>query len=105
MKKLYQCLDSIEKETAEIEKTGQMPEGLALGEWVYTDGINSFLDKEGEANGFSVEMEILVPSNYEMMDTGSLPLYEKALIRELLTRSFFAQENKEYVRKLLRDME
>ena len=25
-----------------------MPEGLSLGEWVYTDGINSFLDKEGE---------------------------------------------------------
>ncbi len=100
-----ECLDSIEKETAEIEKTGQMPEGLSLGEWVYTDGINSFLDKEGEENGFAVEMEILVPSNYEMMDTGSLPLYEQALIRELLTRSFFAQENREYVRKLLRDME
>lgn len=100
-----ECLDSIEKETAKIEKTGQMPEGLSFGEWVYTDGINSFLDKEGEANGFSVEMEILVPSNYEMMDTGSLPLYEHALIRELLTRSFFAQENREYVRKLLRDME
>ena len=100
-----ECLDSIEKETAEIEKTGQMPEGLALGEWVYTDGINSFLDKEGEEKGFFVEMEILVPSNYEMMDTGSLPLYEKALMRELLTRSFFAEENKEYVIKLLIEME
>lgn len=100
-----ECLDAIERQTTEIEKTGKMPEGLALGEWVYTDGINSFLDNGGEEAGFFAKMEILDPEKYEMMDTGSLPLYEKALIRELLTRSFFAQENKEYVRKLLRDMD
>ena len=100
-----ECLDSIERQTTEIEKTGKMPEGLALGEWVYTDGINAFLDNGGEEAGFFAKMEILDPEKYEMMDTGSLPLYEKALIRELLTRSFFADENREYVKKILRDME
>ncbi len=100
-----ECLDAIEKQTTEIEKTGQLPAGLALGEWVYTDGINAFLDNGGEENGFFVEMEILVPEKYEMMDTGTLPLYEKALIRELMTRSFFAKENREYIRKILRDLD
>ncbi len=100
-----ECLDSIERQTTEIEKTGKMPEGLALGEWVYTDGINSFLDKEGESKGFFVKMEILNPQKYEMMDTGSLPLYEKALMRELLTRSFFAKENREYIKKVLSELE
>ncbi len=100
-----ECLDAIEKQTTEIEKTGQLPAGLALGEWVYTDGINAFLDNGGEENGFFVEMEILVPEKYEMMDTGTLPLYEKALMRELVTRSFFAKENREYIRKILRDLD
>lgn len=100
-----ECLDAIEKQTTEIERTGQLPAGLALGEWVYTDGINAFLDNGGEENGFFVEMEILVPEKYEMMDTGTLPLYEKALIRELMTRSFFAKENREYIRKILRDLD
>ena len=99
-----ECLDYIEKQTTEIERTGKMPEGLSLGEWVYTDGINAFLDAEGEANGFAPQMEIMVQTQYEMMDTGTLPLYEKALIRELLTRSFFAEENKKYVQKLLHEM-
>ena len=100
-----ECLDAIEKQTTEIEKTGQLPAGLALGEWVYTDGINAFLDNGGEENGFFVEMEILAPEKYEMMDTGTLPLYEKALMRELVTRSFFAKENREYIRKILRDLD
>lgn len=96
-----ECLDSIEKQTTEIEQTGQMPAGLTLGEWVYTDGINSFLDAEGEKEGFFVKMEILNPQKYVMLDTGNLPLYEKALLRELLTRSFFAKENLDYLKSLL----
>lgn len=96
-----ECLDSIEKETAEIERTGQMPEGLSLGEWVYTDGINAFLDKGGEENGFFVDMALMDLEKYEMMDTGTLPLYEKALIRELMTRSFFSKSNREYAKKVL----
>lgn len=100
-----ECLDSIERQTTKIEQTGNMPEGLALGEWVYTDGINSFLDNGGEEAGFFVKMEILNPQKYEMMDTGSLPLYEKALMRELLTRSFFAKENREYIKKVLSELE
>ncbi len=100
-----ECLDAIEKQTTEIEKTGQLPAGLSLGEWVYTDGINAFLDNGGEDAGFFVEMEILVPEKYTMMDTGTLPLYEKALMRELVTRSFFAKENREYIKKVLQELE
>ena len=100
-----ECLDSIERQTSEVERTGKLPADLALGEWVYTDGINAFLDNGGEEAGFYVRMEIMDPEKYEMMDTGALPLYEKALLRELLTRSFFAEENKAYVKKVLAEME
>lgn len=100
-----ECLDAIEAQTSEVERTGKLPADLALGEWVYTDGINTFLDNGGEEAGFYVRMEIMDPEKYEMMDTGALPLYEKALLRELLTRSFFAEENKAYVKKVLAEME
>ena len=100
-----ECLDAIEAQTSEVERTGKLPADLALGEWVYTDGINAFLDNGGEEAGFYVRMEIMDPEKYEMMDTGALPLYEKALLRELLTRSFFAKENKAYVKKVLAEME
>ena len=100
-----ECLDAIEAQTSEVERTGKLPADLALGEWVYTDGINAFLDNGGEEAGFYVRMEIMDPEKYEMMDTGALPLYEKALLRELLTRSFFAEENKAYVKKVLAEME
>lgn len=95
-----ECLDAIEKQTAEIEKTGKMPEGLSLGEWIYVDGINAFLDNGGEEKGYFVKMFMLDPKEYYMMDTGTLPLYEQALIRELMTRSFFREEN----RKLAADV-
>ena len=98
------CLDAIERQATEAERTGVLPANIGLGEWVYTDAINDFLDNGGEDDGYYVRMEILDPEKYEMMDTGALPLYEKALLRELLTRSFFAEENKAYVKKVLAEM-
>lgn len=95
------CLDAIEKQTTEIEQSGQMPAGLSLGEWVYVDGINSFLDNGGEENGYFVKMFMLDPTEYLMMDTGTLPLYEQALLRELLTRSVFKEENKKIAAEVL----
>lgn len=96
-----ECLDAIEKQTTEIEKTGQMPNGITQGEWVYTDGINAFLDNSGEEKGYFVKMFMLDPAKYYMMDTGTLPLYEQALIRELMTRSFFREENRALAAEVL----
>lgn len=96
-----ECLDSIEVETSVIEQMGHLPEGLALGEWVYVDGINSFLDNKGEELGFFVNMYMLDTAKYIMLDTGNLELYEAALIRELLSRSVFKEQNMEIARRIL----
>ncbi len=96
-----ECLDSIERETTAIEQVGHLPEGLALGEWVYVDGINSFLDNGGESNGFYADTFRIDVSRYEMLDTGNLQLYEAALIRELLQHSVFGEKNREIARRLL----
>lgn len=96
-----ECLDAIEKQTMEVERTGKMPEGITQGEWVYTDGINAFLDNGGEEKGYFVKMFILDAKRYHMIDTGTLPLYEQALIRELMTRSFFRDENRHLAAQIL----
>ena len=95
------CLDSIERETTVIEKMGHLPESLPLNEWVYTDGINSFLDNGGENEGYHIKMFMLNPSEYEMLDTGNLELYEAAQIRELLINSVFMEKNREIAKRLL----
>ena len=95
------CLDSIERETTVIEKMGHLPESLPLNEWVYTDGINSFLDNGGENEGYHIKMFMLNPSEYEMLDTGNLELYEAAQIRELLINSVLTEKNREIAKRLL----
>lgn len=97
-----ECLDSIERETTVLEQMGHLPESLSLGEWVYVDGINSFLDTTGEELGYFVNMYLLDTGRYEMLDTGNLELYEAALIRELLLHSTFKERNREIVRNLLK---
>ncbi len=96
-----ECLDYIEKQTEQIEKTGILPNQSVMGEWVYTDGINGFLDNGGEKEGFSVQMFLLNPQEYALLDTGNLELYEAALIRELLLHSRFQESNKAVARQIL----
>lgn len=96
-----ECLDYIEKQTALFEKTGYLPNQAVAGEWVYTDGINSFLDNGGEENGFLIRMFLLDPTEYVLLDTGNLELYEAALIRELLLHSRFGKQNREVARQIL----
>lgn len=96
-----ECLDSIERETTVLEQMGHLPESLSLGEWVYVDGINAFLDTTGEELGYFVNMYLLDTGRYEMLDTGNLELYEAALIRELLLHSTFKERNREIVKNLL----
>ena len=97
-----ECLDSIVEELVIIEEQGHLPETLPLGEWVYVDGINSFLDKGGEELGFFANVYLLDTAKYIMLDTGNLELYEAALIRELLSRSVFKEQNMEIARRILK---
>ena len=80
---------------------GHLPESLPLNEWVYTDGLNSFLDNGGENEGYHIKRFMLDPSEYEMLDTGNLELYEAAQIRELLINSVFMEKNREIAKRLL----
>lgn len=93
------CMDFIERETARIEQTGQMPAYLSAGEWIYADGINSFLDSAPE-NTCTLKM-FLKDTADELWDTGTLPLYEQAQIRALLTHSSGAEENRRIAREVL----
>ncbi len=93
------CMDFIERETARIEKTGQMPRRLSVGEWVYVDGINAFLDSVPE-NTYALNM-FLKSAADTLWDTGTLPLYERAQLHALLNRSAFAAENRRAAREIL----
>ncbi len=95
-----ETMDFIEKQTIELGKTGIMPHGEGSREWVYVDGINAFLNENDNAAHFQVEM-FLKKEEDLLLDTGSLPLYEKAQLRVLLTLSRFREENKAFVKQLL----
>ncbi len=74
---------------------------LNLGhEWLYVDIINSFLDKGGEAQGFFIKMFMKDNSDI-LLDTGALPLYERAQLLALLKLSRFKDKNREMAQKLL----
>lgn len=93
------CADFIEEQTTVLEKTGQMPRNLSVGEWVYVDGINAFLDTQSQSP-YHIKM-FMKDDEDLMLDTGSLPLYEQAQLFVLLTQSHFADQNRERARKIL----
>lgn len=93
-------LDSIEKQLREIEKTGRLPEGLAHAEWIYVDGINSFLDAQGPQTPHRIAFFMKDAADI-LLDTGTLPLYEEAQVRALLTLSRFREANRKLARELL----
>ena len=94
-------LDFIEKQVDTYEQTGKLPENLPMPEWVYTDGINQFLDSDSNGN-WLLKMFLKSPEDL-LLDTGTLPLYEQAQIRALLTLSRFKEDNKKLVRELICD--
>ena len=92
-------LDFIERQVDTFEQTGKLPENLPMAEWVYTDGINQFLDSVPEG---SYNLKMFMKSEKDLLiDTGTLPLYELAQVRALLTLSRFKEENKKLARELL----
>ena len=94
------CLDFIEQETSKIEQTNQMPNNIQTGEWVYVDGINSFLDSQPKETPYKIKMFMKKDSDF-LLDTGNLQLYEQAQIFSLLVQSKFKEQNKELVKKIL----
>ena len=94
-------LDFIEKQVDTYEQTGKLPDNLPMAEWVYTDGINQFLDSD-PTGPWTLKMFLKSPADL-LLDTGTLPLYEQAQIRALLTLSRFKEENQKLVRELLHD--
>lgn len=94
-------LDFIEKQVDTYEATGRLPDNLPMAEWVYTDGINQFLDSQPDG-GWILKMFMKSPDDL-LLDTGTLPLYEQAQIRALLTLSQFKDDNRQLARDLLND--
>ncbi len=94
-----ETLDFIERQVDTFEQTGKLPENLPMTEWVYTDGINQFLDSV--PNG-TYNLKMFMKSEKDLLiDTGTLPLYELAQVRALLTLSRFKEDNKKLARELL----
>lgn len=96
-----ELLDFIEAQVDTFEHTGQKPENLPTSEWVYTDGINQFLDSEPNGK-WLLKMQMKRPQD-DFMDTGNLPLYELAQLKALLQTSRFKKANRELAKHLLGD--
>ncbi len=85
-------------------ETGVLPGGHEK-EWGYYDAINDFLDSPlGEQNGYQVRMFLKDEADL-LMDTGTLPLYEKCQLMALLKLSRFKDENRAYLKEILAEEE
>ena len=71
-----------------------------MKEWVYTDCVNQFLDRVSDNSGWHIE-KVMKRDEDLLLDTGTLPLYELAQVRALLTLSRFKEDNKKLARELL----
>lgn len=87
-----------------LEKTGKLDASSAIaGEWIYTDLVNEFLDiKDAKGDKYDLKMFIKT-KDYDLLDTGTLPLYEQAQLYALLKRSAFKDDNKKRALELLND--
>ncbi len=97
-----QALDFMTAQVDVYEATGQMPQNLGTNEWVYTDGINQFLDSETAKGVLTWQLRMFMKAPEDLLlDTGTLPFYELALVRALLSLSRFRSENRALAQKLL----
>lgn len=88
-----------------LEQTGKLDASSAIaGEWIYTDLVNEFLDKnDPNCETYTLKMHILNPEKFVMLDTGSLPLYELAQLYALFNLSVFKDDNIKHAKELLKD--
>ncbi|MBO7332183.1 MAG: hypothetical protein J6U64_00780 [Alphaproteobacteria bacterium] len=92
------CLDFIASHVKGLEN-GSFKPTLLGNEWVYTDGVNMFLDTYPN-DGYTLKM-FKKDEDATYMDTGALPFYERALLYSLLNHSVFKEENREAVKEFL----
>lgn len=94
-----EILDYMTAKVDDLESGNYNPHTVG-GEWVYTDGINSFLDEGGEVDGFSVRM-LLKDDEDQYVDMGILPSYEHGMLLALLTRSKYKDDHVAFARAFL----
>ena len=94
-----ELLDFVTYQADVYEQTGKLPENLPMPEWVYTDGINQFLDARPTEN-WTLKM-FMKDDKDIFLDTGTLPLYQQAQLRVLLQLSRFKEDNRRLARELL----
>lgn len=93
-------MDFIEGQTTLLETGAVLPGKTVGAEWVYVDGINAFLDQHSEGASYDLKM-FMLSEEEELLDTGTLPLYEQAQLYALLNLSVFKDKNRAYVQALL----
>lgn len=93
-------MDFIEAQTTMLEKGESLPNKAVGSEWVYVDGINAFLDQHPAGSSYTLKM-FMLSGEEELLDTGTLPLYELAQLYALLNLSVFKEKNRAYVQTLL----
>lgn len=101
-----EIMDLATYKTDEYERTGKLDASSAIaGEWIYTDLVNEFLDKnDPEGKQYVLKMFIMDPDLYMLLDTGTLPLYEKCQLYALFNRSAFRADNIAYAKELLKNI-
>jgi len=93
-----EMLDFVTHQVDVYEQTGKLPDNLPMGEWVYVDGINQFLDAHPNED-WGLKMFMKAPEDL-LMDTGNLPMYEEAQLYALLKLS----QSKEKLRQMAKDL-
>lgn len=94
-----EILDYMTSKIDDLESGSYQPSRVN-GEWVYTEGVNSFLDEGGEEKGFSVKM-LLKDDEDQYIDLGVLPSYEHGMLLSLLTLSKYKEDHVTFARAFL----
>ena len=94
-----EILDYMADKVDDLESGAYQP-SYVNGEWVYTEGVNSFLNEGGEEKGFSVKM-LLKDDEDKYIDLGILPSYEHGILLSLLTLSKYKEDHIAFARAFL----
>jgi len=94
-----EMLDYMSTKIEDLEKGIYKPHTVG-GEWVYTDGINEFLNLGGQDEGFSVKA-LLKDESDQYVDMGTLPTYEHGMLLSLFTKSKYKDDHVAFARAFL----
>ncbi len=94
-----EILDFMSSKVDDLEQGTYLPPTVG-GEWVYTDGINEFLNKGGEEKGFSVRT-LLKDDEDQYVDMGTLPTYEHGMLLSLFLLSKYKDDHIAFAKAFL----